>query len=131
MIVILDTAKGKAYNFRTRKEAGEFIGVSQPTLRAWLSEPFFLHKTLIITITSHEKVKKSNRALLKKAVEQFREIEIHNERMAAKAPFQGVQPNGGQFPINGSRSDQPAEMAPLPIKSGGPVFVQDNPGPTQ
>ena len=52
MIVILDTAKGEKHDFKFRNEAAQFIGVSLPTLRSWLKEPFYLHKTLIITYTN-------------------------------------------------------------------------------
>jgi len=63
MIIVLDTAQGQAFNFKTRREAGEFIGVSRPTLREWLKSPFYLHKSLIITHTSNEKVEESRKAL--------------------------------------------------------------------
>jgi len=63
MIVILDTASGEAYNFKFRKDSAEFIGVSVPTLRGWLQEPFFLYKTLIITEAGNGKIESSLRAL--------------------------------------------------------------------
>jgi hypothetical protein len=63
MIVILDTAKGEKHEFKFRKDAAEFISVSLPTLRTWLKEPFYLHKTLIITYTNG-KSKKSIEANL-------------------------------------------------------------------
>ena len=100
MIVILDTTEGEAYNFGTRTAAAEFIGVSTPTLRGWLTKPFYLHKSLIITHTSNEKVQQSKRALLKKKVAQFRKEEI-----------QRVQPESGHVPINGSRSPEPSPVA--------------------
>jgi len=63
MIVIIDTTQGEAYNFKTRKDAGRFIGVSLPTLRGWLTHPFFLYRTLIITSTGNGKIEKSKKAL--------------------------------------------------------------------
>jgi len=78
MVIILDTAKGEAYNFKFRKEAAEFMGVSLPTLRSWLAEPFYLYKTLIITHTSDEKVTKSNRELLKRHIQKIGELERKN-----------------------------------------------------
>jgi len=63
MIVIIDTEKGEAYNFKTRKDAGKFIGVSMPTLRGWLEHPFFLYRKFIITMTGNEKIEKSKKAL--------------------------------------------------------------------
>ena len=92
MIVILDTTKGKAHNFGTRTAAAEFIGISRPVLRRWLKEPFYLHKTLIITHTSNEKVQQSKRALLKKKVAQFRKEEI-----------QEIRDKNRDVPINGTR----------------------------
>jgi hypothetical protein len=63
MVIILDTRSGRAYNFRTRKSAGLFIGVSQPTLREWLKTPFFLHKFFIITETTKGKQRTSEKML--------------------------------------------------------------------
>ena len=100
MIVILDTTKGRSFNFGTRTAAAEFIGVSRPTLRGWLKNPFYLHKTLIITHTSNEKVQQSKRALLKKKVAQFQKDEI-----------QRVQPESGHVRINGSPSPEPSPVA--------------------
>jgi hypothetical protein len=108
MIVILDTAKGQSYNFKTRKEAGEFIGVSLPTLRGWLAAPFYLHESLIITHTSNEKIQTSRRALVKKQVRQIRQDEIDR---VATAHVQGVFPHVGNVPINGSQSEEPATLA--------------------
>lgn len=72
MIVILDTSDGEAYNFTTRNAASEYLKVSTPTLREWLKQPFYLHKTLIVTHTSNEKVKASRQALfLKKTQKVF------------------------------------------------------------
>ena len=78
MIVILDTANGQAYNFKTRVEASQFLGVSRPTLRTWLASPFYLYRTLIITHTSNEKVIRSNRELLKRHIEKIGEDERNN-----------------------------------------------------
>lgn len=99
MIVILDTTKGEAHNFTTRADAAKFIGISRPTLRIYLANPFYLYKTLIITYTSNEKVQRSKRALLKKQMAQFREEEI-----------QRVLPENRNVPVNDSRSEQPAEV---------------------
>lgn len=120
MIVILDTTKGRAHNFKTRKDAGEFIGCSLPTLRGWLKKPFYLHRSLIITHTSNEKVQQSKRALLKKKVAQFRKEEIkHLEKCEAEvaeatgefqkviSKIQRIRDKGGDVPVNGSRSEQP------------------------
>jgi len=63
MIVILDTEKGRALNFRYRKEGALFLDVSQPTLRKWLKEPFYLHKTFIITSTGNGKIEESQKIL--------------------------------------------------------------------
>ena len=60
MIVILDTAKGQKHEFKFRKDAAEFMGVSLPTLRTWLKEPYYLHKTLIITFTNNGTTKKTS-----------------------------------------------------------------------
>lgn len=78
MIVILDTASGEAYNFKYRKDSAEFIGVSVPTLRGWLQNPFFLHKNLIITEAGNGKMESSLRALqnLRKRIETQRNREI-------------------------------------------------------
>lgn len=123
MIVILDTTKGRAHNFGTRTAAAEFIGVSRPTLRGWLKSPFYLHKTLIITHTSNEKVQQSKRALLKKKVAQFRKEEIkHREKRKGQvaeavgefqkiaSDIQRIRDKDGDVRINGSRSEQPAEV---------------------
>jgi len=107
MVVILDTATGAALNFRTRKQAAEFIGVSLPTLRTMLSEPFFLYKSLIITITNHEKIKKGERELLYKVMRDKAEREIE---MAKRFHIQGVFPHIGDVPVNGSRPKQPANL---------------------
>jgi len=107
MVVIIDTAKGQSYNFTTRKDAGEFIGVSLPTLRSWLAKPFYLYKTLIITNTTHEKVKKSNRALLKRHMAKIRQDEIDR---VATIHVQGSFDHIGDIPINGSRPEKPAVM---------------------
>ena len=108
MIVIIDTTKGQALNFTTRKDAGEFIGVSRPTLRAWLTKPFYLYKTLIITHTSNEKVNQSKHALLKKKMAKFRKEEIENVRIPQ---IQGNEHKDGDFTINDSRSEEPTEVA--------------------
>lgn len=111
MIVVLDTAKGHAHNFKTRKDAGEFIGISLPTLRAWLKEPFYLHKTLIITHTSNEKVKKSNRALLKKQMAQFASEAIDRVKASKRVePVQGSADQNPDVPINGSRPEEPTDL---------------------
>lgn len=104
MIIILDTSDGAAYNFTTRNAAAEYLSVSRPTLRAWLTKPFFLYKTLIITHTSNEKVNKSKRALLKKQVEKFRKEEI--ERPVNKAGF---------LPIDITRLEESAKVAKVVI----------------
>lgn len=100
MIIILDTSTGAAENFTTRNDAAEFIGVSRPTLRTWLTKPFFLYKTLIITHTSNEKVNKSKRALLKKQMEKFHSEEI--ERPVNKVGF---------LSIDNTRLEQSAKVA--------------------
>ena len=100
MVVILDTADGQAYNFKTRKQAGEFIGVSLPTLRGMLGEPFFLYHSLIITNTTNEKVQKSNRALLKKTIRRMGQAEIDRVNLAN---VQGSFPDNRVVPIKGSR----------------------------
>lgn len=110
MIVILDTAKGKDYNFTTRKDAGEFIGVSRPTLRGWLKSPFYLHKSLIITHTSNEKVQRSKRALLKKKMAQFASEEIDRVGKAQEVERISVSNQSGDVRINNSRSVEPAEV---------------------
>lgn len=63
MVIFLNTVDGKAYHFETRKEAGAFAGVTQPTLRKWLSNPFFLYKTFIITETRNGKAKETKKML--------------------------------------------------------------------
>lgn len=63
MVIVIDTKAGKTYNFKFRKSAGEFIGVSQPTLRDWLLNPFFLYRTLIITETDKKKLQAGEREL--------------------------------------------------------------------
>ncbi len=68
MVIILDTSKGKAYHFRTRKRAGEFMGITQPTLRRWLDYPFFLHKTLIITETRNGKPEQTEKELVDQVI---------------------------------------------------------------
>ncbi len=105
MIVILDTAKGESYNFRFRKEAAEFMGVSLPTLRGWLGHPFFLYKTLIITHTSNEKIRRSNHALLKRHMEK-----IGNDESERRKPanLSGVLLPLGDIPINNSRPQESA-----------------------
>ncbi len=110
MIVIIDTSKGHAHNFKTRKDAGEFIGISLPTLRAWLRDPFYLHKTLIITHTSNEKVEKSNRALLKKKMAQFASEEIDRVATAPKVEHVPVGDQNQDVPVNDSQSRRPAEV---------------------
>ena len=107
MIVILDTAKGQAYNFKFRKEAAEFIGVSLPTLRGWLAEPFYLYKTLIITHTTNEKILKSNRELLKRHIEKIGEDERTNGK-AVDLP--GVVDQNQNIPIDNPRPEEPAHM---------------------
>lgn len=111
MIVILDVAKGQAYNFKYRKDAAEFIGVSLPTLRTWLAEPFYLHKTSIITITTDEKILKSNRELLKRHIEKIGEMEIKFERTnGTPVDLQRVDNQNKDVPINGTR---PQRTAPV------------------
>jgi arginine/ornithine N-succinyltransferase beta subunit len=68
MIVIIDTKSGKTYNFKTRKSAGTFIGVSQPTLREWLKNPFYLYRVLIITETDKRKLQAGERELAERAL---------------------------------------------------------------
>ncbi len=108
MIVIIDAGKGIVYNFKTRKDAGEFIGVTRPTLRKWLTNPFYLHKTLIITHTSNEKVQQSNRALLKKKVAEFRTDEINRVKGLEVGDVQRIPAHVGSVPINDSRPEQTA-----------------------
>jgi len=59
MIIVLDFSSGGVYHFRYRKTAAKFIGVSLPTFRKWLKEPFFLHKSLVIVSTSLEKARET------------------------------------------------------------------------
>jgi len=107
MIVILDTATGEAYNFKFRKEAGEFIGVSLPVLRLWLKEPFYLYKTLIITNTTNEKVLKSNRELLKRHIRKIGEVERNNGQ-AVDVP--GVVDQHEDVSVKDSRPERPAPV---------------------
>jgi hypothetical protein len=90
MIVIIDTTKGEAYNFKTRKDAGQFIGVSLPTLRNWLTNPFFLYRTLIITSTGNGKIEKSKAALAERIQKEYTEA---NTRLAKEAFVQGLDFN--------------------------------------
>ena len=107
MIVILDTAKGQALNFKTRKEAAQFIGVSLPTLRSMLAEPFYLFKTLILTNTTHEKIKRGNRELVYK---DMRQREVDKINVANKIHVQGVFDHMGDVPINGSRPEETTDV---------------------
>ena len=109
MIVILDTATGQSLNFKTRNEAAEFVGVSLPKLRSMLAEPFFLYKNLILTFTSNEKVQRSRYELAKKLVVQLRESQI---KIANSIQVQGVFPEGGVVPLNGSRSGKTTGVVP-------------------
>jgi hypothetical protein len=68
MVIILDTTEGKSYHFKTRKDAGNFAGVTQPTLRGWLAHPFFLYKSFIITESNHEKISETKKILNGKAI---------------------------------------------------------------
>jgi hypothetical protein len=77
MIVILDTAKGEKHEFKFRKDAAEFISVSLPTLRTWLKEPFYLHKTLIITFANNGTQKK---ATVQRSSDQEPIISLDNSR---------------------------------------------------
>lgn len=77
MVIILDLNTGTTYNFKTKKAAGRFLGVSAPTLRGWLRHPFFLWRSLILTATDEEKVKKSLEAL-----STIQEIRLAKARMA-------------------------------------------------
>ncbi len=61
MIIILDTQRGEVYHFKTRISAGEFLCVSQPTLRGWLKHPFYFYRTLIIILTSDDRAKHTAR----------------------------------------------------------------------
>ncbi len=63
MVIILDAENGKALNFRYRKDAGKYLGVSQPTLRRWLDSPFFLYRKFIITETGYEKIEQGREQL--------------------------------------------------------------------
>lgn len=111
MIVILDTAAGQDYNFRFRKDAAEFIGISQPVLRTWLKEPFYLHKTLIITHTSNEKVLRSNRELLKRHIQKIGEVEIEIQRTNGEAvDLSGVDLKHEDVSVEDSR---PQRTAPV------------------
>ncbi len=63
MVVIIDTRSGRAYNFRFRKDAALLLGVSLPTLRGWLKNPFFLYRTFIITEATKSKQRISEQYL--------------------------------------------------------------------
>ena len=103
MIVIIDTGKGEAYNFKTRKDAGQFIGVSLPTLRGWLTEPFFLHKTLIITSTGNGKLEKGHTAIRKKIYSDMRE-------RAEKADIQRVTDSDRNVRTGNLREVEPPDL---------------------
>jgi len=107
MIIILDTADGQAYNFRTRKEASEFLGVSRPTLRGWLTNQFYLYRTLIITHTSNEKITKSNRELLKRHIQKIGEDEKVNGK-AVDLP--GVLHEVGDVLVDSPRSERTPQV---------------------
>jgi predicted phage tail protein len=64
MIVLLNLYTGESLNFKTRNEAAEFLKVSLPTLRKWLDRPFYLHENYIITLTNHERAKKTKEKLI-------------------------------------------------------------------
>jgi len=99
--------KGEAYNFKTRKDAGRFIGVSLPTLRAWLTHPFFLYRTLIITDTGNGKLEKSKRALLAKVRQDY--IEAERKRIE-KVHVQGLLYQDRDARNNGSRPKETPKM---------------------
>ena len=85
MIVILDTAKGEAHHFSTRRKASIFLSVSARTLRRWLVIPFYLHKNYIIVFTSQE--------LSRQTDTHFPEVVKVNGRMpveGSKRPTQGL-----------------------------------------
>lgn len=48
MVIIINVHRGEVYDFKTRKRAGEYLGITQRTLRKWLSHPFYLHESFII-----------------------------------------------------------------------------------
>lgn len=63
MVIILDVKQGEALNFKTRKESAAYLGITAPTLRKWLKEPFFLYRTFIITDIGNGKIERSREAL--------------------------------------------------------------------
>lgn len=65
MVVVLDISNGEEYHFTQKKTACAFLGITAPTLRAWLKGSYYLHKTLIIIHTSNEKAKETTERLLR------------------------------------------------------------------
>lgn len=87
MIAILDMTTGEAFNFKTRKETAQFIGVSLPTLRGWLKRPFYLHETFILTQIGNGKIERSRSAL---AAKIRADNERHKKAMVERYHVQGV-----------------------------------------
>lgn len=56
MVIILDTSKGESYYFTTKKEAGRFLKITQPTLRKYLQSPFYLYRKLILTESNKARI---------------------------------------------------------------------------
>lgn len=89
MVIIIDTSCGEVYNYRTRKAAYQFMGMSEPTFRKYAERPFFFYRSFIVTCTSKDIIERSEQRLIERKAR--REFEKACSSMSGPNKMNGQQ----------------------------------------